>query len=190
MTSHPKRGTKLLITRIMISKFISQPQLSAEMGVFMSLACHMFSKFWSVIVTILSHFYRDKGVTVTILSRFFLTKMSLSLPCHIFSNQGVSLSDVTSVTWLSLVCHDQFVTVRASLVISRLKIYFSIRLFATVTTEQGALIIGGYHGSSVATVACYNSGWSRLDDLQSVRHNHRAIINGDKVYVIGGSGLQ
>ena len=102
MTSHPKRGMKLLITHIMIRKFISQPQLSVDF-----------------------------------------------------------------------------------------KIYFSIRLFATVTTEQGALIIGGYDDSDdpdVATVACYNSGWSRLDDLQSIRRKHRTIINGDKVYVIGGYG--
>ena len=72
------------------------------------------------------------------------------------------------------------------------KIYFSIRAYATVTTSQGALIIGGYGESSrVATVACYNNaGWSRLDDLQSTRHYSRAIINGDKVYVVGGSGTK
>ena len=66
--------------------------------------------------------------------------------------------------------------------------YFSINSYATVTTSKGALFIGGYgDGSIVATVACYNNvGWSRLDDLQSIRRNHRAIINGDKVYVIGG----
>ena len=69
------------------------------------------------------------------------------------------------------------------------RIYFSIYGYATVTTSQGALIIGGYGGVEVATVACYNSaGWSRLDDLQSTRYGHRAIINGDKVYVIGGNG--
>ena len=76
-----------------------------------------------------------------------------------------------------------------------LKECFSITLFATVTTEQGALIIGGSTagGASgdVTTVACYNnSGWSKLDDLQSARSGHRAIINGDKVYVIGGAGKQ
>ena len=71
-------------------------------------------------------------------------------------------------------------------------ILLSIKEYATVTTEQGVLIIGGYNLSdAVATVACYNSsGWSRLDDLQTARQDHRAIINGDKVYVIGGSGLQ
>ena len=64
---------------------------------------------------------------------------------------------------------------------------FSIYAYATVTTSQGALFIGGYDSSPVATVACYNSsGWKRLDDLQSTRRNHRAIINGDKVYVVGG----
>ena len=71
------------------------------------------------------------------------------------------------------------------------KIFFSISAYATVTTSQGALIIGGYDGSEVATVACYNSaGWSRLDDLQSTRRYPRAITNGYKVYVIGGYGNQ
>ena len=75
------------------------------------------------------------------------------------------------------------------------KIYFSICGYATVTTSQGALIIGGWGGSDVgtlsATVACYNNaGWSRLDDLQSTRSFHRAIINGDKVYVVGGDGYK
>ena len=70
------------------------------------------------------------------------------------------------------------------------KIYFSIFGYATVTTSQGALIIGGYSDDGVVTtVACYNNaGWSKLDDLQSTRYYHRAIINGDKVYVIGGLG--
>ena len=74
----------------------------------------------------------------------------------------------------------------------KFEIYFSIYFFATVTTSQGALIIGGASGGSpVATVACYNNaGWSRLDDLQSTRRYSRAIINGDKVYVIGGSGTK
>ena len=76
----------------------------------------------------------------------------------------------------------------------RFQPYFSIQLYATVTTEQGAVIIGGRKGSDysdVATVACFNnSGWSRLDNLQSPRRGHRAIINGDKVYVIGGYGTQ
>ena len=71
------------------------------------------------------------------------------------------------------------------------KICFSIYAYATVTTSQGALIIGGYDGSDVATVACYNNaGWSRMDDLQSIRQWHRAIVNGNKVYVIGGRGTQ
>ena len=69
-------------------------------------------------------------------------------------------------------------------------INYSIRLFATVTTQQGALIIGGYSGGGegyVATVACYNNeGWTKLDDLHSKRDNHRAIINGDKIYIVGG----
>ena len=76
------------------------------------------------------------------------------------------------------------------------KTYFSITLYATVTTSQGALIIGGYcyncrPRGQVATVASYNEdGWTKLEDLQSTRHGHRAIVNGDKVFVIGGFGTQ
>ena len=43
----------------------------------------------------------------------------------------------------------------------------------------------------MATVACYsNLKWERLDYLQSVLLGHRAIINADKVYVIGGTATQ
>ena len=72
------------------------------------------------------------------------------------------------------------------------EIYYSIYNYATVTTEKGAIIIGGYgDGAPIGTVACYKgSGWSRLDDLQSSRSGARAIINGDKVYIIGGAYIQ
>ena len=63
-------------------------------------------------------------------------------------------------------------------------IFYSIYGYATVTTSKGAIFIGG--GSYVYL---YNSsGWTRLDDLHTSRTYHRAIINGDKIYVIGGSG--
>lgn len=68
-----------------------------------------------------------------------------------------------------------------------------IRHFATVIIEQGALIIGGWVDSiqlRVPTVACYKSEWNKLDDLQSSRRMHSAIINGDKIYIIGGLGEQ
>ena len=69
---------------------------------------------------------------------------------------------------------------------------FSIYKYATVTTNQGALFIGGFGGAvELVVVACYNNaGWSQLDNLQSTRSDHRAIINGDKVYLIGGSGTR
>lgn len=78
---------------------------------------------------------------------------------------------------------------------SNLNYILSISGYATVTTSQGALIIGGYcfgcTPGEVATVASYNEdGWKKLDDLQSTRYGHRAIVNGDKVFVIGGSGTK
>ena len=51
--------------------------------------------------------------------------------------------------------------------------------------------MNGLTEEPTTTVACYNrSGWSRLDDLQSPRSLGRAIVNGDKVYIIGGLGTQ
>ena len=76
--------------------------------------------------------------------------------------------------------------------LSNLNYILSLSYYATVTTSQGALIIGGYCFSCtpygpVATVASYNEdGWKKLDDLQSTREGHRAIVNGDEVFVIGG----
>ena len=70
----------------------------------------------------------------------------------------------------------------------------SIDGFATVTTSQGALIIGGRTcsgGIDIVIVACYNNaGWSRLDNLQAARRGFRAINNGKKIYLIGGVGTQ
>ena len=80
---------------------------------------------------------------------------------------------------------------RLKSILIKLSLFFRIYAYATVTTNQGALFIGGSSGGNyeVTTVACYNSaGWSKLDDLQSARYYHRAITNGDKVYVIGGNG--
>ena len=61
--------------------------------------------------------------------------------------------------------------------------FYSIYRYATVTTTEGAIFIGG---ASLANVYLYNSsGWTRLDNLHTSREYHRAIINGDKIYVIG-----
>ena len=70
-----------------------------------------------------------------------------------------------------------------------LNILLSIYRYATVTTDQGELILGGTDSNGdLATVSCFNnSDWSKLNDLQSTRYSHRAIMNGNKVYVIGGN---
>ena len=66
-----------------------------------------------------------------------------------------------------------------------------------MTTPLGVLILGGYgadgdeQGIAKSTVACFNnSKWSKLDGLQSARHAHRAIVNEEKVFVVGGSNYQ
>lgn len=61
-----------------------------------------------------------------------------------------------------------------------------------MTTSQGVLIIGGNcRGSDPIdegrVVALYNDdGWHRLANLHTKREGHRAILNGDKIFVVGG----
>ena len=68
---------------------------------------------------------------------------------------------------------------------------FRISAYATVTTSQGAMIIGGYNGKeSVTTIADYTgnaSGWTQIGDLHIARNGHRAIVNVDQVFVVGGN---
>ena len=65
-----------------------------------------------------------------------------------------------------------------------------------MTTSQGAIIIGGKSWGSDPEdegriVALYNDdGWKRLENLHSKHEGHRAIVNGDKIFVIGGQRTQ
>ena len=63
--------------------------------------------------------------------------------------------------------------------------------YATVTTSSGALIIGGFNiETKVSTVARFDGSiWTKLDDLHAARRGHRAIVNGDEIYVVGGQGI-
>ena len=59
--------------------------------------------------------------------------------------------------------------------------------YATVSTNQGTFIIGGYDGQAVSTMACFNGNeWSLIGNLNSPRYAHSAIINGDNVFIVGG----
>ena len=58
-----------------------------------------------------------------------------------------------------------------------------------MTTKKGAMIIGGWSGTFLSTVASFDgSSWQKLNDLIFSRRAHRAIVNGNKVYVVGGQG--
>ena len=58
-----------------------------------------------------------------------------------------------------------------------------------MTTKKGVLIIGGWSGTYLSTVASFDgSSRMKLNDLHSSRRAHRAIVNGNKVYVVGGQG--
>ena len=59
-----------------------------------------------------------------------------------------------------------------------------------VSRKDSVLILGGLcDGVEVSQIAKFSSTekWTREGNLQAVRSAHRAISNGDRVYVVGGS---
>ena len=63
-----------------------------------------------------------------------------------------------------------------------------------MTSSKGALVIGGWttDNEPVSTIGCFNSisGWSKLGDLHGARLSHRAVIDSNQVYVVGGEYVQ
>ena len=78
------------------------------------------------------------------------------------------------------------------------KKYSSIHAYGVVSLSDSILIIGGrcdsipdFYGVSSSTIAKYKltttvEEWSKVGNLQKPRDYHRAIINGNRIYVIGG----
>ena len=66
----------------------------------------------------------------------------------------------------------------------------SINTYATVTTDDGVLIIGGFDNSrAVADVALFDgTNWFLMGLLHGARTGHNAVVNADKLFVIGGEG--
>ena len=70
-------------------------------------------------------------------------------------------------------------------------IYFRISYYATASTGQNVLIIGGYTYSSLyprtTTIAEYKYGnWKNVGNLAQGRHGHGAITSGSVTMVVGG----
>jgi len=61
--------------------------------------------------------------------------------------------------------------------------------------EDSILIIGGFFDDiSSSTIARYKLSttieeWSKIGNLQQPRSGHRAMINGNRIYVVGGVSL-
>ena len=66
----------------------------------------------------------------------------------------------------------------------------SISHYGVISRKSSVLIIGGEcDGLSSSLVAKYTiDQWQRIGNLQNLRRQHRAIANGDRIYVIGGQG--
>ena len=69
---------------------------------------------------------------------------------------------------------------------------FSIHHYGLINRHSSVLIIGGTcDGSTSALIAKYtNNKWESVGYLQHPREGHRAILNDDRIYVVGGYGTK
>ena len=67
---------------------------------------------------------------------------------------------------------------------------FSLSHYGVISRKSSVLIIGGRcDGISSALVAKYAiDEWERVGNLQNSREYHRAIVNDNRFYVVGGAG--
>ena len=68
---------------------------------------------------------------------------------------------------------------------------FSIYRYGLISRQSSVLIMGARCDGNVSSslIAKYTiDEWERVGNLQYPRHYHRAISNGDRIYVVGGSG--
>ena len=68
--------------------------------------------------------------------------------------------------------------------------FFSIYRYGVISRQSSVLIFGGFcDGTSASLIAKYTiDQWERVGNLQNSRLSHRAIANGDRIYVVGGEG--
>ena len=71
-----------------------------------------------------------------------------------------------------------------------MKLIFRISIYATASTDESVLIIGGYTGGSPrysSTIAEYKDGnWKNIGNLAQARAGHGAITSGSVTMVAGG----
>ena len=67
---------------------------------------------------------------------------------------------------------------------------FSMRRYGVISRKSSVLIIGGrIDGKDSSLIAKYTiDKWELVGNLQTPRNGHRAIANGDRIYVVGGHG--
>ena len=67
---------------------------------------------------------------------------------------------------------------------------FSISRYGVISRKSSVLIIGGYcDGINSSLIAKYTiNKWEGAGNLQKSRRGHRAIANGDRIYIVGGAG--
>ena len=70
----------------------------------------------------------------------------------------------------------------------RLFNFIRISYYAVVSRQDSVLIIGGWCDDSYTSrVAKYTvDNWTEVGNLQAGRRGHRAITNGNKIYIAGG----
>ena len=69
------------------------------------------------------------------------------------------------------------------------KLQFRIAYYATASTDESVLIIGGFTGGSpniILTIAEYKNGsWKNIGNLVQARYDHGAITSGSVTMIVG-----
>ena len=75
------------------------------------------------------------------------------------------------------------------------KLHFRIGFYATASTDESVLIIGGFTGyggngspNIISTIAEYKNGsWKNIGNLAQARYVHGAITSGSVTMIVDGS---
>ena len=68
------------------------------------------------------------------------------------------------------------------------KLHFRIGFYATASTDESVLIIGGdTYGDTISIIAEYKNGsWKNIGNLAQARDSHGAITSGSVTMILGG----
>ena len=111
------------------------------------------------------------------------------------SNNKVEIFDIQANTWTLKTeipfCSSQYVITEIKKIFI-IHEYFSIFRYGLVSLNSSVIIFGGRcDGSNISSIFKYTiDQWEQIGNLQSTRYGSGAILNGNRIFIIGGEKTQ